>query len=101
MLICRERHHLQNNRRRWPGLGGCGPTDRRAGGLVGGGMPAAASSSARLRAALEGSKDRRMGHQACRAIPKGLAAPGAGLRDGTVRPLMREGFSWRGGSARQ
>jgi hypothetical protein len=35
-----------------PGLGGCGPADRREGGLVGGGMPAAASSSARLRAAL-------------------------------------------------
>ena len=75
MPICRERHPLQNNRRRWPGLGGCGPADRRAGGLVGGGMPAAPSRFARLRAALEGSKDRRMGRQACLAIAHGLCSP--------------------------
>ena len=51
---------------------------------MGGGMPAAAGSSARLRAALEGSKHRQMGRQACRAIANGLAAPGTNLGNGAA-----------------
>jgi hypothetical protein len=111
---------LQNNQRRWPGcsrckvwlhrgaaargvgggarsgLGGCGLADRRAGGLVGGEMPAAASSSARLRAALEGSKDRRMGRQACRAIQNRLAA--LAQVSGTEHGAAAEaGEAWPGG----
>ena len=54
-------------------------------------MPAAALSSARLRAALEGSKDRRMGRQACRTVAKRALQPLAQI-SGTVLPLKREGL---------
>ena len=72
---------------------------------MGGGMPAAASRSARLRAALEGSKDRRMGRQACRTIAGRALQPLAQI-SGPVRPLKREGLGSgvalrrRAGSAR-
>ena len=49
------------------------------------------SGSARLRAALEGSKDSRMGRQACRTIARGALQPLA-LISGTVRPRKREGL---------
>ena len=58
-----------------PGLGGCGPADRRARHLVGGGMPAAASSCARLRAAFGRFQGQTGGRQGLPRIANGLYSP--------------------------
>jgi len=88
-----------------PGLGGCGPADRRAGDLVGGGMPAAASSSASLGAAFGRFQGQADGPPGLPRNRSRTLQPLA-LISGMVRSLMREGLgsgaalSRRGGSAR-
>ena len=119
--ICRERHPLQNNRRRWPGpwpgwrdagwgctgvlrhevcAEGAGRGSAAVGRLIGGREALWVAGCQRLRVAppgcglpLEGSKHRRMGRQACRAIANGLAAPGADLWNGTA---AEAGGAWLG-----
>ena len=106
--ICRERHLLQTNRRRWPGplamveLGrvslhrAAAALGVRGGGRrpVGGGMPRATSGSARLRAVW---KVPRTGGWAARFAAQtltGFAAPGAGLGNGAA---VEAGGAWLGG----